>query len=106
MAAQSNFIQEAVDQQITSLGQECLPSNLTSFVSRTSYHLCIQARPTRPRGNCLHQADNVRNLIGAVEGLGLFAITFNIVFEENVIQVDEELDEEKICIFFVDLFFK
>ena len=37
--SQSNIFQEAGDQQITStsLGQECLPSNLTSFFSRTSY---------------------------------------------------------------------
>ena len=37
--SQSNIFQEAGDQQITSasLGQEFLPSNLTSFFSRTSY---------------------------------------------------------------------
>ena len=40
------------------------------------------------------QADNVRNLIGDVYGLGLLAIKPNIVFEQDVVQVDEGLDED------------
>ena len=50
----------------------CICINLTSFLSKTSYHLCTLARPTRPRGSCLHQTgiDNVRNLLGDAYAMG------------------------------------
>ena len=64
-----------------------------------SYHLFTQARPIHAREAIAYtrQADNVRNLIGDVYGLGCFAIQSNIVSEQDVIQADEGLDKEKTC---------
>ena len=55
----------------------CISINLTSFFSKPSYHLCTLARPTRPRGSCLHRAGRYRKKPHwrcICYGLGLFAI--------------------------------